>query len=51
LSFFQSALPDATLRLGAYHYMLCTAETRCTSDAPKCTKTHHFFDFSPFVTQ
>ena len=31
--------------LDATHHMLCISETHSTSHAPKCTKTHHFFDF------
>jgi len=34
-------------RSRTHYHLLCTPETSCTSHAPKCTKTHHFFDFFP----
>src|SRR6185437_12906088 len=49
--FFRPALPGVDPkpgsdrpRLEAHHHLLCKAEIPSTSRAPKCTKTHHFFD-------
>jgi len=45
--FFQSALPDATLRLWAYHHMLCTAETVAQVTHQNAPKRTTFSIFRP----